>query len=56
MMDPFNSSFDINDVLVDVVGNWVKSIWDIISTENIKLPVTILADEGYGTTLPIKLK
>tara|TARA_R110000764_G_scaffold13183_1_gene38068 strand:+ start:3317 stop:3763 length:447 start_codon:yes stop_codon:yes gene_type:complete len=56
MMDPFNSSFDINDVLVDVVGNWVKSIWDIISTENIKLPVTILADEGYGTKLPIKLK
>ncbi len=56
MMDPFDSSFEVNDTLSDVVGDWLESIWNQIDTRNVNLPVTIVADEGYGMNLPIKLK
>ena len=55
MMDPFDLTFEVNDALSDVVGEWLKSIWNQTEVGNINLPVTILADEGYGTSLPIKL-
>ena len=55
LMDSFDSSFEVNDVLSDVVGDWLKSIWSQSDNENIKLPVTIVADEDYGINLPIKL-
>ena len=55
LIDPFNSEFEVNDTLVDVVSDWLKSIWQQAETRNISLPVTILADEGYGRNLPIKL-
>ncbi len=55
MMDPFDSNFEVNDALSDIVGEWLKSIWNQAEARNINLPVTIVADEGYGTILPIKL-
>ncbi len=55
MMDPFDSSFEVNDTLSDVVAEWLKSIWDKVDLEHVNLPVTIVADEGYGMNLPIKL-
>ena len=55
LMDPFNSSFEVNDVLSDVVGDWLKTVWKKANNENINLPVTIIADEDYGMDLPIKL-
>lgn len=55
LMDPFDSSFEVNDVLSDVVGDWIKYIWDQVDNSSINLPVTIVADEQYGLNLPIKL-
>ena len=55
LMDPFDSSFEVNDTLSDFVGDWLTSIWNQVDTENFSLPVTIVADEGYGLNLPTKL-
>lgn len=55
MMDVFDSSFEVNDTLSDVVGEWLISIWSQTAIENINLPVMIVADEDYGTKLPIEL-
>ncbi len=55
MVDPFNCSFEVNDILSDVVGDWLKSVWGKSNNENINLPVTIVADEDSGMNLPIKL-
>jgi len=56
MMDPFDSDFEVNDVLSDVVGDWLASIWNQVDLGTVGLPVTIIADEGYGLNLPIKLQ
>ena len=55
LMDPFDSNFEVNDTLSDIVGEWLESIWNQVEVGNINLPVTVVADEGYGTKLPIKL-
>jgi len=55
LMDPFDSSFEVNNVLSDVVGDWLKSVWDKANNEKLNLPVTIVADEDYGMDLPMKL-
>ena len=55
MMDSYDSTFEVNEVLSNVVGEWLKSIWNQSEISKINLPVTIVADEGYGTILPIKL-
>ncbi|UTW66174.1 hypothetical protein KFE94_16210 [bacterium SCSIO 12643] len=55
LMDSFDSSFEVNDVLSDVVGDWLKSIWNQVDHKSINLPVAIIADEDYGITLPIEL-
>ncbi|AUP81182.1 DUF6389 family protein [Flavivirga eckloniae] len=55
LMNPFDSSFEVNDVLSDVVGDWLKFIWSQVDNNSINLPVTIIADEDYGMTLPIEL-
>ncbi|BDD08069.1 hypothetical protein FUAX_05010 [Fulvitalea axinellae] len=54
-VDPFDSSFEVNDVLSDVVGHWLKSIWAQSDCQDLGLPVIIVADEGYGMDLPITL-
>jgi hypothetical protein len=56
LMDPFDSNFEVNDALSDVVGDWLVSIWSQVDVRNVNLPITIVADEGYGQNLPIKLK
>ena len=55
LMDSFDSSFEVNDVLSDVVGDWLKSIWNQADNNSINLPVKIIADEDYGMNLPIEL-
>lgn len=45
-----------NDTLSDVVAEWLSAIWSQVDIENVNLPVTIVADEGYGLNLPINLK
>ena len=35
MIDPFDSSFEVNDTLSDVVGDWLASIWNQVDTGNV---------------------
>lgn len=56
LMDSFDSSFEVNDVLCDVVADWLTLIWKKSDNKTIDLPVTIIGDDGYGTNLPIKLR
>lgn len=55
LIDPFDSSFEVNIVLYEVVGDWLKTLWKKANNENINFPVTIIADDDYGMDLPIKL-
>ena len=55
LMDPFDSEFEVNDVLVDTVSEWLEVVWKESENSTITIPVTIYADEDYGTVLPIKL-
>ncbi|MCE7995699.1 MAG: hypothetical protein HEP71_27215 [Roseivirga sp.] len=55
LMDPDDSSFEVNDILSDEVGDWLKSVWDQADNDSINLPVTIESDEGYVMNLPIRL-
>lgn len=55
LMDPFDSEFEVNDVLCDTVGEWLKSVWQEADNKEINIPVAVVSDEDYGTTLPIKL-
>ena len=55
LMDPFDSEFEVNDALCDVVGKWLETIWINSEKHLTNLAVTIVADEGYGQSLPIKL-
>ena len=54
-MDAFNSNFEVNDVLADVVGEWLEMIWKKGNVKEFKKSVTICADEDYGMKLPIEL-
>jgi len=56
LMDPFDTEFEVNDVLVDIVAEWIEKIWKSVNTNEIKLPIIIVADEGYGKKTPKKLQ
>ena len=55
IMDPFDVEFQVNDVLSDVIGGWLVKVWENVDTTDLKLPVTIVTDEGYGHDLPVRL-
>ncbi|MEQ8240919.1 DUF6389 family protein [Marinoscillum sp.] len=55
LMDTFDSEFEVNDALCDEVGEWLETIWVNSDKYLTNLPSTIVADEGYGESLPIKL-
>ena len=55
LMDPFDSEFEVNDALCDTVGEWLETIWINSDKHLTNLEVTIVADEDYGQSLPIKL-
>ena len=55
LMDPFDVEFEVNDVLTDTVAEWLERIWKSTNTNRIKIPVMIVADEGYGKKTPKKI-
>lgn len=56
LMDPFDTEFEVNDVLVDIVVEWLEKIWKSVKINGIKLPIMIVADEGYGKSTPKKIQ
>lgn len=54
--DPFDTEFEVNDVIVDTSIVWLKEVWSILEDVGIALPVTAFGAEGYGTKSYVKIK
>ena len=52
LMDPFEEEFEVNDTLCHTVFEWLEELWIRVKKENVNLPVTVTAEEYYGTMLP----
>jgi len=56
MVDPFDTEFEVNDVLTDCVAKWISDIWHASGPRSISIPVSIVGHDDYGQTTPIDLK
>ncbi len=56
MLDPFETEFDYENVVVDCVAHWVKQLWGDQDNRNIFIPVAIVGHEGAGNATPIYLQ
>jgi Family of unknown function (DUF6389) len=54
-VDPFDVDFEVNDTVVDIVLPWLESLWEMVRSENISIPVGIYGEEGYGTRTAVQL-
>ncbi len=55
MFDPFDTDFEVNDVIVDTVLLWLEEIWLVFDGKMKKLPTQVFGEEGYGTKTPRQL-
>jgi hypothetical protein len=55
VFDPFNTEFEVNDVIVDTALTWLELVWATFDGDMKRLPVEVFGDEGYGTKTPKKL-
>ena len=54
MMDNFSLPYEVNDVIVDTVADWLAArVTDLPQKPAVKM--TVFGDEGYGTTAPRNL-
>ncbi len=49
ILDPNEVSFSINDLIVEVSIDWVKTIWDL--SGGLKIPGYVFGDESSSTSL-----
>ncbi len=56
LMDPFNESFSVGDVLTDCAAEWIESVWKSIDSSAVQIPVVVRSHDDYGTTAPIQLR
>ncbi|MEO1188689.1 MAG: DUF6389 family protein [Pseudomonadota bacterium] len=56
MFDPFDTDFDVNDVIVDTSLQWLQEIWPAFDGRMKTLPVTVFGEDGYGTKTPKRLR
>jgi len=54
LVEPRTVTFPVNDVVVDTVAAWLKTVW-ASATLSSHLPVTIVGHDGFGTRTPIAL-
>lgn len=55
MVDPFDTTFEVNDVLTDCVANWLSDIWKKTGPHSVSIPVTIVGHDDYGQITPVEL-
>ena len=56
LFDPFDTEFEVNDIIVDTSVIWLKEIWSKIDDVGHSLPVTVFGDEYYGTITPATIR
>ncbi|RJL00687.1 hypothetical protein C9E82_23425 [Paracoccus siganidrum] len=49
LFDPFDQPFSVNDAIVDIVMVWLKEVWATFGGMNVRLPVTIEGEDGFGS-------
>ncbi|NOH26374.1 DUF6389 family protein [Vibrio europaeus] len=54
-VDPFDVDFEVNDVVVDCVANWINSIWERPKVLASNIPVIVLGHDSFGTVTPLEL-
>ena len=55
LMDPFDEDFSVHATLTDCAADWLTAVWDGVDHHAIRIPVTIVSHDGYGSRTPIKL-
>lgn len=55
LMDPFDEDFSVHDALTDCAADWLTDVWDGVDQSAIRIPVTIVSHDDYGSRTPIKL-
>lgn len=55
LMDPFDEDFSVHDVLADCAADWLIAVWDGVDYHSIRIPITIVSHDDYGSRTPIKL-
>lgn len=55
MFDPFDTDFEVNDVIVDTALVWLEEIWSVFDGKMKNLPTTVFGEDGYGTKTPKKV-
>ncbi|RYG93135.1 hypothetical protein EU803_03250 [Loktanella sp. IMCC34160] len=56
LFDPFNTDFEVNDVIVDTSIVWLKEVWSMLEDVDIAVPVTAFGADGYGTRACVKIR
>jgi len=54
LLDTPNAGFAVNDVVVDSVATWLKSVWESLDS-SARIPVRVVGHDGYGTITPLAL-
>jgi len=55
IVDPFNTDYPVNDILVDCAAAWIKRIWESLSHIDCPIPVMIVGHDDYGTITPVEI-
>lgn len=55
LFDPFDPQFSVNDAIVDIVMVWLQEVWTTFGGMNLRVPVTIYGEDGFGSTPTLTL-
>jgi hypothetical protein len=55
LFDPFDEPFSVNDAIVDIAMVWIKELWATFGGMTMRVPVTMIGEDGYGTTPRVSL-
>jgi hypothetical protein len=55
LMPARNNSFSVHDTLTDCAASWLSLVWSQTAHAGLRLPVTVVSHDNYGTTTPFDL-
>ncbi len=55
IVDPFDTEYEVNDVVVDTAASWLQTVWESLGDVQIRIPVVIVGHDDFGTITPIEL-
>ena len=55
LFDQFDQPFSVNDTVVDIAMAWIRELWAAFGGMTMRVPVTMIGEDGYGTTPRVSL-